>query len=320
MQVDLKPEELYKYNGSSPCPDDIDEFWDRSIREMEAIDPQTELIPAEIQFKNAELFHLYYTGIDGSRIYAKYVRPQNSKNAPVVFLFHGYSGSSPKDWFSLMNYVSQGFCVAALDCRGQAGLSEDLGGTRGNTLHGQIIRGLDSDSPDDLLFRKIFLDTAQLVRIVEKFDEVDKEKMFTYGGSQGGALSLACAALSPQIKKTATCYPFLCDYRRVWEMDMDERAYVELKEYFRMFDPRHEREDEIFMRLGYIDVQNIAHRIKAEVTMFTGLMDNVCPPSTQFAAFNKITSPKRVIFYPDFGHEGLPGCGDTVITWFEEAK
>ena len=50
--------------------------------------------------------------------------------------------------------------------------------------------------------------------------------------------------------------------------------------------------------------------------MYTGLMDTICPPSTQFAAFNKITSPKEVILYPDFGHVNLPGSGDATLQWF----
>lgn len=315
MLVDLKPQELYQYTGSSPCPEDIDVFWDNAITEMEAIDPQLELKPAITWAKNLEAFDMYFTGVGGERIYAKYIRPANAAKAPVVFAFHGYTGRS-WDWFTCMSYVSQGFCVASLDCRGQAGKSQDLGGVPGNTMNGQIIRGLDGDSPRDLLFTKIFLDTAQLVRIVEKFEEVDPERLYAIGGSQGGGLTLACAALSPQIKKAAPSYPFLCDYKRVYEMDMNERAYRELKDYFRHFDPRHEREDEIFNRLGYIDVQNIAKRIKAEVLMFTGLMDNVCPPSTQFAAFNKITSNKKVIFYPEFGHEGLPDSSEIAMEWF----
>ncbi len=317
MQLDLKPEELYKYNGSSPCPEDIDSFWDESIKEMEALDPQAELVPAKFQFNNAELFDLYFTGVDGSRIHAKYLRPAGKKNCPAVFEFHGYTGKA-QDFSGLMKYPAAGMCVAALDVRGQAGESEDLGVVPGNTQHGHIIRGLDADSPKDLLFRKIFLDTAQIVRIVEKFDEVDETRLYSTGGSQGGALSLACASLSPQIKKAASWYPFLSDYYRVWMMDLAERAYVELKEYFRNFDPRHERENEIFMRLGYIDIQNITKRIKAEVKMFTGLRDDVCPPSTQFAAYNKITSPKQVLLYPDFGHEGLPESGDIVLEWFNE--
>ena len=81
------------------------------------------------------------------------------------------------------------------------------------------------------------------------------------------------------------------------------------------FDSLHEREQEIFTRLGYIDVQYLAPRIKAEVLMITGLMDTICPPSTQFAAYNKITSPKQMAIYPDYGHEGLPGNADRVYTF-----
>ena len=88
-------------------------------------------------------------------------------------------------------------------------------------------------------------------------------------------------------------------------MDLDIQAYGELKEYFRNFDPRHEREKAIFTKLGYIDIQYLAPRIKAKTLLFTGLMDNVCPPSSQYAAYNKMNCPKKHILYPDFGHECL---------------
>ncbi|HUS91482.1 MAG TPA: acetylxylan esterase, partial [Phycisphaerae bacterium] len=39
----------------------------------------------------------------------------------------------------------------------------------------------------------------------------------------------------------------------------------------------------------------------------------VCPPSTQFAAYNRIRSAKSLVLYPDFGHEGLTGQGDIVF-------
>jgi len=47
--------------------------------------------------------------------------------------------------------------------------------------------------------------------------------------------------------------------------------------------------------------------------MVTGLMDTVCPPSTQFAAYNKIAAPKRMVLYPDFEHENMPGRDDLVL-------
>jgi len=301
--------ELLVYKGINPRPGDFDQYWTEALAEMNAVDPQIELRPASFSVAGAECFDLFFTGVGGSRIHAKYVRPTNVKGKrPAVLQFHGYSGNAG-DWAGKLNYTSIGHCVAALDCRGQGGLSQSLEPVSGNNFKGQIIRGLDDD-PRKFVFRQIFLDTAQLAKIVMGFDEVDAERVGAEGGSQGGALTLACVSLAPTIKRAAPVFPFLCDYQRVWEMDLAEGAYEELKTYFRLYDPRHERQDEIFTKLGYIDIQHLAPRIKAEVLMGTGLMDKICPPSTQFATYNKITSKKNVVIYPDFGHEGLPGFGD----------
>jgi cephalosporin-C deacetylase len=101
-------------------------------------------------------------------------------------------------------------------------------------------------------------------------------------------------------------------------MDLDKGAYEGLRYYFRRFDPRHEREEEIFTKLGYIDIQFLAPRIRAKVIMSTGLMDTTCPPSTQFAAFNKMNTEKEVILYPDFGHEALEGQADLEFKYLHE--
>ena len=307
-------EELRTYQGTNPEPEDFDEYWRRALGELRGIDDRVELIPAEFHSAAAECFDLFFTGVGAARIHAKYLRPKSGETPhPAVLLFHGYTGNSG-DWQDKLCFVSQGFSVAALDCRGQGGLSEDRGGVAGNTLQGHIIRGLD-DHPDKLLFRQIFLDTAQLASIVMGFAEVDPARVGTHGGSQGGALSLVCSSLEPRIRACSSAYPFLCDYRRVWEMDLAERAYEELKSYFRLFDPTHAREQEIFRTLGYIDVQYLAPRIRADVLMATALIDQVCPPSTQFAAYNKIRSNKQMILYPDFGHEELPGYMDRAFAF-----
>jgi cephalosporin-C deacetylase len=309
--------ELYEYQGINPRPDDFDTFWDDGLTEMEELDQQIELRPARFSVGFAECFDLFFTGVGGSRIHAKYLRPKAApRSHPAVLQFHGYSGDCG-DWAEKLGYVGLGFAVAALDCRGQGGISEDLGGVRGNTFKGQIIRGLDDD-PRRFTFRQIFLDTAQLARIVASFDEVDAGRIGAMGGSQGGALTLACAALSPLVKRAAPVYPFLSDYQRVWEMDLAEGAYEEVRTYFRRYDPLHERQREIFTKLGYIDVQHLAPRIRAEILMGCGLMDRICPPSTQFAAYNKITSRKNVLIYPDFGHESLPGFNDRAFEFFAE--
>ncbi|MDR1470273.1 MAG: acetylxylan esterase [Spirochaetaceae bacterium] len=317
MLVDLRPEELFRWQGLNPRPKDHDAYWERALEELDAVRPEVALKPAAFTCSFADCFDLSFTGVRGARIHAKYVRPKKiAGTIPAVVSFHGYSGSAG-DWSQFLPFAAEGIAVAAIDVRGQGGSSEDTGNAvRGNTLQGQIIRGLD-DEPDNLLMRHIFLDTAQVVRVVAAFDEIDENRLGATGGSQGGGLTIACAALEPRIKRAFVRYPFLSDYKRVWELDLAKDAYTELQIYFKRFDPRHERADESFTRLGYIDVQFLAPRIKADFVMLTGLMDTVCPPSSQFAAYNKITANKRVFFYHDFGHEYLPDSDDMLFAFMK---
>ncbi len=309
-------EQLRSYRGRTPRPADFDEYWHRGLRELDSTDPQPEFVAHPSPAGFAECFDLWFTGVSQARIHAKYIRPRASGPYPALLEFHGYSANAG-DWFDKLPWAAQGIAVAVMEARGQGGLSEDVGGVKGTTLRGHIVRGL-SDHPDKLLFRQIFLDAAQMARVVMTLPEVDPQRIASTGASQGGGLAIACAALEPRIARTAPVYPFLCDYQRVYEMDLAVEAYEELSHYFRRFDPTHQIETEIFTRLGYIDVQHLANRIQARVLMATALMDTVCPPSSQFAVYNKINSPKEMVLYPDFGHEGLPGHSDRVFAFLSE--
>lgn len=318
--IDMPVSQLETYRGVSPRPADFDAYWAKALSDLEAQDLAVEFVPAAFQTDKAECYDLYFTGVGGSRVHAKFLKPRLiDGKAPAVLQFHGYSADSG-DWSGKLGYADEGFVVAALDCRGQGGLSEDRTAYRGTTMNGLIIRGLDDPDPENLYFRNVFLDTVALARIVMNLPYVDAERVGAMGGSQGGGLTLACIALEPRINRAAPCYPFLSDYKRVWDMDLDQRAYAELRNFFRHHDPLHAREDAIFEKLGYIDVSNLAPRIRANVMMATGLMDDVCPPSTQYAAYNRMKCEKRHVLYPDFGHEGLPGFNDMTFQFMLEMK
>ncbi len=314
--LDMPVREMEKYMGSTPRPADFDAYWDKALAEMKATDPEVQIVPANFSAPGLEFSDLYFTGVRNARIHVKYVRPAGiTAPAPAVLRFHGYSGNAGS-WMDSISYAAAGFSVFSMDCRGQGGSSEDSGGYKGTTFDGTIVRGLDNEDPQDLYFRHVFLDTAELAKIAMSFETVDETRVYTIGGSQGGGLSLACAALAPTVSKCVADVPFLCDYRRVWAMDLDVGAYRDIRYYFRNYDPKHEREEEIFTKLGYIDNLNLADRIKADVVMNTGLLDNVCPPSTQYAVYNRLQCRKKHVVYPDFAHEGLPGAGDAAYEFF----
>ncbi len=315
--VDMPLDKLKVYQGRNPRPADFDEFWDRSLEELNSIDPEADFAVYDFASNIADCFELRFKSTKNAVIYAKFARPKKFEGKiPAVLNFHGLSGSG-MSWSAMLPYVSQGYCIASLDCRGQGGLSQDAGGVLGTTFTTPFVRGLDGD-PEGLHCRDLFLDTAMLARVIMALDYVDETRVGVFGGSQGGALTVACAALVPEIKLCAPTYPYLSDYKRVWDMDLDRGAYEGLRYYFRHFDPTHAREDEIFEKLGYIDIQFLAPRIRAKVLMQTGLLDTTCPPSTQFAAYNKITSEKDVIIYPDYGHEGIKGSDDATFNFLAQ--
>src|SRR3990172_6870518 len=98
--IDMPLEQLRSYTGRNPRPEDHTTYWNRALTEMRGIDPQVELVPADFQAPGVECFHLYFTGVRGARVHAKYLRPTKSVGNPhpAGGMFHGYSGSS-RDWW-----------------------------------------------------------------------------------------------------------------------------------------------------------------------------------------------------------------------------
>jgi cephalosporin-C deacetylase len=310
LSFEMSYDELLAYQGTNPRPDDFDQFWEKSLVELAGIDAAAEFAPAtDFPLPFAKTEHLYFTGTGGYRAHAKVIRPHTAEG-PAVLMFHGYGGEQPK-WIDLLPYAARGFTVAALDVREQVAFRTSSQEPNSFSLRNHLVEGLDG-GPENLLYRHVFLDTRRLADIIRGLPEVDPARVATTGWSQGGGLSLVCAALTPEIKLAASVYPFLTDYQRAWELNLEKAPYDEITTWFRKRDPRHLREQEVFTTLGYVDVQHLAPRIQAQVELFVGLEDKVCPPSTQYAAYNKITSPKAIRTYPDFGHDDLPGAIDDI--------
>ena len=309
LTFDMPFDELLTYHGSTPRPDDFDEYWARGLGELADQPADVTITPAEFQTPYARCSHLWFTGTGGGRAHAKLLRPVTPAG-PAVLHFHGYNNSSG-EWVGKLPYVAAGYTVAALDVRGQEGFPNRENPDWPTMTH--LLRSVDNE-PDNMVYRHLFLDTVRLAHIVFGLDGVDPDRVGATGYSQGGGLTLACAALEPRIKLAAPVYPFLSDYRRAWELTLDKEPYDEIAKYFRRRDPMHLTEQAVFTRLGYVDVQNLAPRVTAKTVMTVSLDDRTCPPSTQFAAYNKLTAEKSYRVYPDFAHEDLPGTDDAIYS------
>lgn len=315
---EMPMEQLREYKGCSPRPADFDEYWDAALKAVTATGLDYTLTPARFTAPGLECYDLWFTGTRDAKIHCKFVKPVKVEGKiPGVARFHGYMHHGG-EWFEIIPYAYAGMAVIVMECRGQGGLSEDVYCGKGPTLFGHIMRGVRDEDPQMLYYRDVYLDAVKTIHILMSMDFVDAARIGVTGKSQGGGISVAAAALVPEVKLCAPLYPFLGDFRRVVEMDLNKGAYDGFYWYFKKCDPTHITEEQVFERLGYIDIQNHAPKIRARVLWQTGLMDDQCPPSTQFASYNKITSPKRMITYPEHTHEMIYFANDEIFTFFQE--
>lgn len=305
--------EMQGYLGREEVPDEFDRFWDSQLKMVKDL-PEYRLDLCDFKIPNIDAYELRFKGTNKGNIYAKCLVPKSKQACPVIFYFHGYQGQGP-DWSQCLNYTAVGYAVVAMDVRGQAGKSMDHGVFDGITVKGQVIRGM-MQSPDKLFYKDIYLDVYQLIEIINQQDWADSSNLMAYGGSQGGALALIAGALNSRIIKVATIYPFLSDFKRVLELGDAAEPYNELFRYFKYKDPFHQTEQEILNNLAYIDVKNFAHRIKGEVLFFVGMQDDICPPSTQFAIYNRIKCHKQMQILQEYGHDSMNVfVNDLVFNW-----
>lgn len=295
------------------CPEDMDVYWNEAKGLLNGHDYKVEIVEVETGFQNVECYDLFFIGVDGSRIYAKYLKPLSHVNGKMILQFHGYMYYSG-EWSEKLAYVSQGYSVIAMDCRGQGGRSQDFSACEGTTIYGHVIKGVE-DCKEKIYYKNVFLDTFSIANIAFNMEGI--EEVYAMGLSQGGGLALACASLCPEVSKVAVQNPFLSDYKKTWEMQASRENY-RIADYFRFFDPLHEKEDEVFEKLGYIDVHNLVDKIKGKVLFGIGEKDVVCPIYTQMAIYNNLQCEKELLLYPDFEHETLPFFWDKAIKFFNE--
>lgn len=309
----MRLDDLKKYTGSRVKPEEYDKVWDQWIQTAKSHPLNYHIEEQSIPYQGVKYEQLFFEGIGGGEVCSHIFRKENSKNAPVLFMFHGYSANSG-DVFDKLPYVYNGFTVVAMDTRGQGGLSQDHTLTNGTTWQGHIIRGLE-EGRENLLYKKIFLDTIVLKRIIQNLPCCSNHEMAAMGFSQGGALSVVCAALNEEVTLSFIGYPFLSDYYKACELSKNGAysAFDELQCFFKVRDPLHEKEEEFFGTLDYIDVQFMAERIRGKALCFTGMLDALVPLETQFAIFNKIQCEKKLYVYPEYGHEELPKAKDIIL-------
>lgn len=306
---DLVQPELGAYTSAVQKPADFVAFWERTIAEARAAGGAADIVPEPTTLKTVEAFDVTFPGFGGHPIKGWLVLPRERKERlPLVVQFIGYGGgrSFPHEQ---LHWAASGFAYFRMDTRGQ-GSSWSTGATPdpvGSTssIPGVMTKGvLDKD---DYYYRRLFTDGVRAIDALIGLDFVDPDRVAVCGGSQGGGISLAVAGIDPRVKSVMPDVPFLCDFPRAVQKAVRD-PYGEI---VRFLAQHRDKKARVFETLTYFDGVNFARQSNAPALFSVALMDDICPPSTVYGAFNAYAgSAKTMVEYEFNNHEGGQGFQD----------
>jgi cephalosporin-C deacetylase len=302
---DLSREALEAYDPRPAPPADFGPFWSETLDQTRAHPLDATRTPVDTPLVAVDIYDASWRGFGGEIVRGWLHLPaaelRDGRPLRAVVQFQGYNGGRGLA-FEHVFWATAGYAQLVVDVRGQGsgwttGATADTHGA-GPAQPGFLTRGILD--PAEYYYRRVYADAVRALEFMRSLDDIDSEAIAVAGASQGGGLSLAVAALADGVAAAMIDVPFLCDFRRASEIAPGE-PYGELARYLAA---HRDHEARAFQTLAYFDGAVLAPLAGAPALFSVGLMDETCPPSTVYAAYNAYAGPKQISVYPYNDHEG----------------
>jgi cephalosporin-C deacetylase len=299
-------ENLEAFVTSVTCPDDLDDFWGNILAELAGQPLQATANPDPLRSnEDVKVYQATYRSLDGLEIFGWYSVPAVGDGPfPAILVLPGYKSEPAlrRDW------GRKGVAVLSVAVRGKLPSS-----ARFNPGYpGLLTSGIESR--ETYSYRGVISDCSRGVDFLLSRPEIDSERIFCCGSSQGGGLTLATTGIRPEIKGGVSGYPFLCSYPESMRM-LRSYPYDELSCYVRAYP---EREAQALETLRYFDGVNFATRIKCPMVVGIALEDEVCPPETSYAAYDRLAGERELWLFPESGHGNAHDYPRQETEWLEK--
>jgi cephalosporin-C deacetylase len=298
---DLPLPQLEQYRSSARVPDDFDAFWSATLEEARSFPLDPVFTPVDLGLSLFDTYDVTFSGFGGHRIRGWYIKPAGRTVEHCVVKFIGYGGGRDVAHQHLL-WPATGRAVLVMDTRGQGStwsVSDTPDPVGSDPAHpGYMTRGiLDSAT---YFYRRVFTDGVRAVEAARSRAEIDPDTVVVAGGSQGGGISLAVAGQDPRVQAAMPDVPFLCDFSRAVGL----AARDPYNEIVRYLVTHRGKVEQVFRTLNYFDGVHFASRAKAKALFSVALMDDICPPSTVYGAYNAYAGDKSIETYSFNNHEG----------------
>jgi cephalosporin-C deacetylase len=307
---DLPANDLAAYAPDLPVPEDLDAFWAGTLAEARKHDLAAEFTAVDTGLTVIDTYDVTYAGFGGAPIRGWLHLPAGGAGPlPAVVEYVGYGGGRGLPHERSL-YAQAGYAHFVMDTRGQGsawsvGDTDDPEPAAGApAIPGFMTRGIMD--PASYYYRRVYTDAVRAVEAVRVHPAVDAARIAVTGGSQGGGITLAVSGLVDDLVGVLPDVPFLCDFPRATTL-VDTFPYAEIKNYLKV---HRNRVEQVYRTLSYFDAAILSRRANAPALFSTGLMDEVCPPSTVYAAYNTYGGDKDIRVYPFNTHEGGQGFQD----------
>jgi len=280
-----------KIEPSTTLPDDFTEFWETAKDELKKIpvQPVMTLLPERCTDK-VDVYHVSINNISG-KVYGILCKPKQPGKYPA--LLH-VPGAGIRPYYGDIDNASMGIITFQIGIHGipvtlPQGVYDDL---RAGALQNYNTIGMDDR--DNYYYKRVYLGCVRAIDFLTGLDEYDGSTLAVTGGSQGGALSITTTALDNWVKFTALFYPALADLP----------GYLQGRAggWPHLFRNSYTNKPEKIAVSKYYDVVNFARFIKVPGWYSWGYNDNVCPPTSTFAAYNVIKAPKELHIFQETQH------------------
>ncbi|MBD5284795.1 MAG: acetylxylan esterase [Bacteroides sp.] len=294
VKVGFSPEKIEPY---TKMPSDFDAFWEKNKGELAKVPLEYTITPAPQYSTDKMDCYLVKLTVSkqGQSIYGYLSMPKNAKpgSCPIVLCPPGAGIKTIKEPLRHKYYGENGCLRFEMEIHGlHPEMTEeqfrDISKAFGGKENGYLQNSLDNK--DNYYMKRVYLACVRAIDFLTSLPEWDGKNVAVQGGSQGGALAIVTTGLDPRVTLCVANHPALSD--------MAGYKAGRAGGYPHFFNTPGMDTPEKLETMAYYDVVNFARNLKVPVYITWGYNDNTCPPTTSYAVYNVITSPKEALITP----------------------